>query len=202
MTGVQTCALPIWLVVRGEAAAAWDTVREFWQSIGFVIDNESPEAGVMETDFAESRAKVDAGVVRNFLGRVLDSIYSSAERDKFRTRLERGAQPGTTEIYVSHRGMEEVYVSSYNKDTRWQPRPPDPDLEAEMLRRIMARFGVAQERAKSELARAKSPVQARATLVKGQGSGSGLLSVNDQLDRKSTRLNSSHVSESRMPSSA
>jgi len=165
----------------------WNVVREFWMELGFVIASENPEAGVMETDFAESRAKLDAGVVRNFLGRILDSISSTAERDKFRTRLERGTEPGTTEIYVSHRGMEEVYINEGRSDTRWQPRPPDPDLEAEMLRRLMARFGVQQERAKTEIAQAKPQGPARATLIKGQAGGS-MLSVNDQFDRAWRRI--------------
>jgi len=142
---------------------------------------------VMETDFAESRAKLDAGTVRNFLGKILDSISSTAERDKFRTRLERGTEPGTTEIYISHRGMEEVYINEYKSETRWQPRPPDPDLEAEMLRRLMARFGVQQERAKTEVAQAKPTGAARATLIKGQTGGS-MLSVNDQFDRAWRRI--------------
>ena len=174
-----------WLVVQGEPDAVWNVIREFWQELGFVLSVENAEAGVMETDFAESRAKLDAGVVRNFLGKLLDSIYSTAERDKFRTRLERGTEPGTTEIYVSHRGMEEVYINEYKNETRWQPRPPDPDLEAEMLRRLMARFGVRQERAKTEVAQAQAP--ARATLLKGQPGG-GVLSVNDQFDRAWRRV--------------
>jgi outer membrane protein assembly factor BamC len=176
-----------WLVVKGEPDAVWYVVKEFWQEMGFVIAVETPEAGVMETDYAESRAKLDAGVIRNFLGRILDSISSTAERDKFRTRLERGNGPGTTEIYVSHRGMEEVYINEGKSDTRWQPRPPDPDLEAEMLRRIMARFGVQQERAKTEIAQAKTQGPARATLIKGQKGGS-TLSVNDQFDRAWRRI--------------
>ena len=176
-----------WLVVQGEPDAVWNVVREFWLELGFVIASENPEAGVMETDFAESRAKLDAGVVRNFLGRILDSISSTAERDKFRTRLERGTEPGTTEIYVSHRGMEEVYINEGRSDTRWQPRPPDPDLEAEMLRRLMARFGVQQERAKTEIAQAKPQGPARARLVKGQA-GASMLSVNDQFDRAWRRI--------------
>ncbi len=177
-----------WLVVDGEPDAVWNVAREFWQELGFVIAVEHPEAGVMETDFAESRAKLDAGVIRNFLGRILDSISSTAERDKFRTRLERGSVPGTTEIYVSHRGMEEVYINEYKNETRWQPRPPDPDLEAEMLRRLMGRFGVQQERAKTEIAQAKPQGPVRAILVKGQKGGATTLSVNDQFDRAWRRI--------------
>ncbi len=177
-----------WLIVEGEPDAVWNVTKQFWQELGFVIVVEHPEAGVMETDFAESRAKLDAGVIRNFLGKMLDSISSTAERDKFRTRLERGSAAGTTEIYVSHRGMEEVYVNEGRSETRWQPRPPDPDLEAEMLRRLMGRFGVQQERAKTEIALAKPQGPARATLIKGQRDGATTLSVNDQFDRAWRRI--------------
>jgi len=174
-----------WLVVKGEPDAVWNVVKEFWQETGFIIATENPEAGVMETDWAESRAKIDDGGIRGLLGKVLDSISSTAERDKFRTRLERGTVPDTTEIYISHRGMEEVYTTADKSQTSWQPRPPDPDLEAEMLRRLMARFGVKQERAKSEIAQAAQE-PARATLLKGQGGG--MLSVNDQFDRAWRRV--------------
>ncbi len=177
-----------WLVVQGEPDAVWNVVKEFWQEVGFVIASENPEAGVMETDFAESRAKIEEGGIRGLLGKVMDSISSTAERDKFRTRLERGPEPGTTEIYISHRGMEEVYINEAKSQTRWQPRPPDPDLEAEMLRRLMARFGVQQERAKTEVAQAAKPTgPVRATLIKGQTGGS-MLSVNDQFDRAWRRI--------------
>jgi outer membrane protein assembly factor BamC len=174
-----------WLVVKGDPDAVWNVVKEFWQETGFILSAENPETGVMETDWAESRDKIPEGGIRGFLGKVLDSISSTAERDKFRTRLERGVEAGTTEIYVSHRGMEEVYITESKDQTRWQPRPPDPDLEAEMLRRLMARFGVQQERAKTEVAQAAAP--ARATLVKSRDGG-GLLSVNDQFDRAWRRV--------------
>jgi outer membrane protein assembly factor BamC len=178
-----------WLVVKGTPEQTWVTVRDFWQEGGFIINVELPEAGVMETDWAEKRAKVDAGVIRNFLSRVLDTVYSSAERDKYRTRLERGAQPGTTEVYVSHRGMEEVYtgnVSAGQADTRWQPRPPDPELEAEMLRRLMVRFGVDEPRAKAEIA-STQPIALRATLSRGDD-GAGTLALNEQFDRAWRRV--------------
>ena len=173
-----------WLVVKGEPDSVWSVAKQFWQETGFIINSENTDAGVMETDWAENRAKVPDGAIRGILGKLLDTVYSTSERDKFRTRLERGAEPGMTEIYISHRGMEEVYVSANDNQTKWQPRPPDPELEAEMLRRLMARFGVQQERAKVEVAAAKAPV--RATLVKGQGGGT--LSVNDQFDRAWRRV--------------
>jgi outer membrane protein assembly factor BamC len=175
-----------WLVVKGEADSVWNVVKEFWQETGFIVNVENPDAGVMETDWAENRAKIPEGGIRGLLGKVIDSVYSTSERDKFRTRLERSTEPGMTEVYISHRGMEEVYTSSGadHKDTKWQPRPPDPEIEAEMLRRLMARFGVQQARAKVEIAAAQAPLQAK--LLKGRDGS--LLSVNDQFDRAWRRV--------------
>jgi len=172
-----------WLVVKGDPARVWPVVKEFWQETGFIVNVEVPEAGVMETDWAENRAKIDDGFIRRTLGRVLDTFYSTGERDKFRTRLERGAA-GTTEIYVSHRGMEEVYTSSAKDSTRWQPRKADPELEAEMLRRLMVRFGVQEARAKQQVASAAEAP--KASLAK-QSSG-GKLMLNEQFDRAWRRV--------------
>jgi outer membrane protein assembly factor BamC len=171
-----------WLVVKATPDQVWPVVKDFWQEIGMVVNVEMPDAGVMETDWAESRAKVPDGWLRNTLGRVLDSMYSTSERDKFRTRLERGAQAGTTEIYISHRGMEEVYISSERDQTKWQPRRPDPDIEAEMLGRLMARFGVTQDKVKAQVAvAAQAP---RATL----SGNTGTLAVHEQFDRAWRRV--------------
>jgi outer membrane protein assembly factor BamC len=178
-----------WLVVKGTPEHVWQTVKDFWQEAGFVVNVEIPAAGIMETDWAENRARIDAGVIRNFFSRMLDFAYSSAERDKFRVRIERGAEPGTTEIFISHRGMEEVYTqlpSADQADTRWQPRPPDPLLEAQMLGRLMLRFGVDAPRALAQLS-APSTIPPRATLVKGEN-GERLLALEDQFDRAWRRV--------------
>jgi outer membrane protein assembly factor BamC len=174
-----------WLVVKGEPDQVWPVVREFWQESGFLVNSENPESGVMETDWAENRARIPDGFVRNTLGKLLDQVYSTGERDKFRTRLERGAQPGTTEIYLSHRGMEEVYTNRELDQTKWQSRPSNPDLEADMLRRMMVRLGVQEERAKTVLAGGGQP-PVRATLQKG-GDGAAL-SLNEQFDRAWRRV--------------
>lgn len=169
-----------WLVVVGEPEEIWPVVKEFWQELGFIIKIETPAAGVMETDWAENRAKIPDDLIRSALSKVLDTLYSTAERDKFRTRLERG-EGGTTEIYISHRGMDEVLEG--NIRTVWQPRPPDPELEAEMLARLMMRFGVEEERARTVLA-SSGNVQERAHInQKG-----GILTVNEPFDRSWRRV--------------
>lgn len=174
-----------WLVAAMPADAMWDTIKDFWQETGFIINVERPEAGVMETDWAENRAKIPDDIIRNTLGKLIDSLYSTGERDKFRTRLEPGSEPGTTEIYISHRAMEEVYTSSSKDETRWQPRDPDPELEAEMLRRLMVRLGAEERRAEVALAQPKAEPRAR---LASTADGSGRLEVVDRFDRAWRRV--------------
>jgi len=174
-----------WLVVNEPAEKLWPLVKDFWQENGFLISVELPDAGVMETDWAENRAKIPQDALRAMLGKLLDQVYSVPERDKFRTRLERGSDPGVTEVYVSHRGMVEVYVSEARAQTMWQPRNPDPELEAEFLRRLMIRLGAQEEKARQILA--SQPQQLRAAIVKGVD-GRELLDVYEPFDRAWRRV--------------
>ncbi|HXA47204.1 MAG TPA: outer membrane protein assembly factor BamC [Burkholderiaceae bacterium] len=128
-----------WLVVHQTPEALWPQLRDFWQESGFLINVDRPADGIMETDWAENRAKIPSDFIRETLGKVLDSLWSTGQRDKFRTRLERAAD-GSTEIYISHQGVEEVLTGSQKETTAWQPRPAEPGLEVEFLGRVMARL--------------------------------------------------------------
>jgi outer membrane protein assembly factor BamC len=136
-----------WLVINRPADQLWGPVRDFWQENGFLLSMDQPNLGIMETDWAENRAKIPQDIIRNTLGKLIDSVYSTAERDRFRTRLER-SPTGGTEIYISHRGMIEVYSNTQKDQTVWQPRATDPELEAEFLRRLMVRLGVPAEQSR------------------------------------------------------
>ncbi|HYM48717.1 MAG TPA: outer membrane protein assembly factor BamC, partial [Burkholderiaceae bacterium] len=128
-----------WLAVNLPPEKAWPVLVDFWPSVGLKVEKADANAGVLETNWAENRAKLPQDIIRRTLGRVLDSVYSTNEQDKYRARIERTAQ-GTSEIYISHRGMEEVYTSTAQDRTSWQPRASDPELEAEMLQRLLVRF--------------------------------------------------------------
>jgi outer membrane protein assembly factor BamC len=172
-----------WLVVQATPQEVWPVIKDFWQETGFIINLESPETGVMETDWAENRAKLPQDAIRRTLGKLIDSMYSTAERDKFRTRVEE-AQGGGTEIYISHRGMVEVFTNAYQDQTKWEPRPADPELEAEMLRRLMQRFGVEQQRAATLLAQQQTPEQARVV----REAGASVLEMDEGFDRAWRRV--------------
>jgi outer membrane protein assembly factor BamC len=155
-----------WLVIQGEPSQVWPVMREFWLQAGFLISYEDPRIGILETGWAENRADIPQDAVRRALGKVMDWAYTAATRDKFRVRLERGSQPGVTELYLTHRGMEEVIEGPADEasSTKWRPRPADPELEAEMLKRMMVYMGVEEERARQQLAQQNAP-RARAQLV-------------------------------------
>lgn len=173
-----------WLVVKRPADKLWQPVRDFWQENGFVLIQDQETLGLMETDWAENRAKLPQDFIRNALGKMLDSLYSTGERDKFRTRIERNAA-GETEIYVSHRGMVEVYADKAKDTTVWQPRVADTALETEFLRRMMVKLGVSQEVAKAQAASA--PAQTRARLV-GAANAPTAVEVDDSFDRAWRRV--------------
>src|SRR5512143_1431772 len=171
-----------WLVVQATPQQVWPVIKDFWQENGFIINEESPETGIMETDWAENRAKIPQDIIRRTLGKVIDGLYSTAERDKFRTRLETGKDG--TEIYISHRGMKEVYTTEGQDVTKWEPRQPDPELEAEMLRRLMLRFGVEKSRADALLTQQQQPEQARIV----QEAGAPVLEMDEGFDRAWRRV--------------
>lgn len=150
-----------WLVVDASPSEVWPKLREFWIENGLTIEREDPAIGIMETQWAENRANIDAGGIRRLIEKVTPSVYSSAYRDKFRARLEPGLEAGSTELYVSHRGVEEV---SQGERFVWQLRPSDPDLEAEMLYRLLVYFGTRPQQAQQLMdVAAQSPPQARLT---------------------------------------
>ncbi len=179
-----------WLVVDAAPEKVWPALKDFWQETGFIVVSENEHTGVMETDWAENRAKIPQGVIRNLLGKVLDQAYSSPERDKFHARIERGQKAGTTEVYISHRGMYEMYVNDANMRqtgrTVWQSRPSDPELEAEMLRRFMAKIVGGQ--AQQVTALGQTPKAAEVRAVVSKASGAPVLVLKDDFDRAWRRV--------------
>lgn len=167
-----------WLVVSLPADQVWEPLREFWKGNGFELVTDAPDIGIMETEWAENRAKLPQDFIRKTLGKVLDSLYSTGERDKFRTRVERNAQGGV-EIYITHRGMIENYADAQKERTIWQPRPSDPELEIEFLRRLMVKLGASPQEAKAAAPTEAQPAGAQVSSVNGQPA----IVLNDGLER-------------------
>ena len=129
-----------WLVIADRAENVWPLIKAFWQEKGFIIKTENPQAGVMETDWAENRAKIPKGGLRSVIGKVFDGMYDSGEKDMYRTRLERSKDGSSTEIYISQYGKEEMLDKDKNT-SKWQSRPNDPEMEITMLQMLMAKLG-------------------------------------------------------------
>jgi outer membrane protein assembly factor BamC len=128
-------------VIRSAQSAdqLWPVVRGFWIDLGFDLPKDQADIGVLETDWKENRANLPKDFIRRTIGSVLDGLYSTGERDLYRTRLERVGDQ--TEISIVHRGMHEIYTTQQRDQTVWTARPADPELEAEMLSRLLLRLG-------------------------------------------------------------
>ena len=183
-----------WLVVKGEPERVWPVIRDFWTESGYTLAREEPNTGIMETEWFDDRSKIPQDLVRRTLGQLVPNIWSTPRRDKFRIRFEKGAEPGTTEIFVSNRNVEEIFTTNNQDRTVWQSRPADHGLEAEMLSRMMVHLGVAQARADAAPAQASAAAPAGAAAPDArsnavlQNAGAGPLVINDSFDRAWRRV--------------
>jgi outer membrane protein assembly factor BamC len=175
-----------WLVVRQSPEQLWPQLKQFWHDAGFAIETESAATGVMETNWAENRSKIPQDIIRRSIGKVFDSVYSTGERDKFRTRLERNPD-GSTEIYISHRGAEEVLTGPQKETTQWTVRPNDPGLEAQFLAKLMARLTGTPDGKAVEATVANAPAQPLHAKLLGAGAGS-YVEVDEGFDRAWRRV--------------
>ena len=143
-----------WLVIQAQPDDVWYKVLEFWQENGILLVEQDPTVGIMMTDWLENRADIKSDFITDRVRRIFDGLYSASIQDQYRIRIEEGEKAGHTELYLTHRGMEEKIIQSGGNNverTVWNPRPTDHELEAEMLRRIMVYLGVSNESAQSAL---------------------------------------------------
>jgi outer membrane protein assembly factor BamC len=178
-----------WLVVKATPDAAWNTLRDFWSQNGFAIAIEQPSLGIMETDWAENRAGTPQTALAKYMGKYMDFLTDTYRRDKFRTRLEYGSEPGTVEVYITHKGAAQLPTKNSGgspEDWVWQTTPPNPELESEFLSRLMIRFGTTPPAAATAVAGlAAQPPRAR--IEKGSD-GANRLVIDDAFDRAWRRV--------------
>ncbi len=195
-----------WLVVQAPPEKVWPVIREFWSELGFAVRVENTDTGVMETEWVDpsSLTKDDKG---NYLDKFqgwLDKLNTLQNRQKFRTRIDRGASEGETEIYMSHRSVTDTpddgkikvrttlgeidqgYAPKNNKRTKDdEARADAEDLDAELLRRLMVRLGIEEKSSKSIMAAGNTAARAKLSQA---SDGSLNLSVNDEFDRAWRRV--------------
>ena len=167
-----------WLHSSLPPEKVYPLVKAFWQDNGFTLAQDRADTGVIETDWAENRAKLPNDLIRGSIGKVFDSAFSTGELDKFRTRIER--TPSGSDIYITHRGMVETYVGQRKEETIWQPRPPDPQLEGELLARLMIKMGAKEETAQTAVAATAAPGPVHARVIDGRPAAT--LQVDDSFD--------------------
>lgn len=171
-----------WLVVPAPPESLWPMVKAFWLERGFTLASENPETGVMETNWAENRAKLPQDAIRRTLGRIIGGLYDSGERDRYRTRIERTA--AGSEIFISHSGIQETYDGDNKDSTVWRVKPNDPQLEAEFLSLLMARLGTSETAARAAVAAAPEATP-RARILAG---ASPAMEVDEPFDRAWRRV--------------
>ncbi len=173
-----------WLVIDRPPEELFPRVVDFWTETGFSLEQNSPKAGLIETNWAENRANIPESWLRQALGVLLESAYDSGQREKFRTRVERVGN--RTEIYISHRKMLEKRFGSDNGQVEWTHAPEDPGLNAAMLARLMVFLGTDIERARSVVAKAEqTPQKPAVQLVTVEGA---TLRVGESFDRAWRRV--------------
>lgn len=184
---LQRAGTQRWLVITGTPDQVWLQVRRFVEARGLVVKMESPELRLVETEWAEKAVYVPEGGIRGQLAKALGSLYSTSERDRYRIRLEPGIEPETTDVFISHRGVEEVYVSAERAETRWQPRANDPELEMELLSRLIQFLGVDEKKATAIVAVGVSNAPGdRARVV--ESGGKLILDIDERFDRAWRRV--------------
>ncbi len=175
----------LWLVVDGRMPdQVWPQLKEFWTDTGFTLKTDSPQTGIMATDWAENRANIPSDWFHNSVGKLLDFAYSSGTRDMFRTQVDR-AQDGSTDISVTHSAMEEVLTGQDKTSSRWETRPRNPVLEAVILQKIMQKFGLTEDQAKQLVAQARP---AGAKVAVDQSGGTSTLDLAEPFDRAWLRV--------------
>ena len=175
-----------WLSTTLSPEQVFPQVRAFWKDNGFNLVQDRAEAGIIETDWAENRAKLPNDFVRNTIGKVFENIVSTGELDKYRTRVERTATG--SDIFITHRGMEEKYIGERRESTIWEARPVDPSLEAEFLSRLMVKLGAKDEEAKTVVATAGTTTSGPARARTLEGRPGPTLQVDDGFDRAWRRV--------------
>ncbi|ALV06388.1 Beta-barrel assembly machine subunit BamC [Roseateles depolymerans] len=182
-----------WLHSSQSPEELWPQLKAFWVERGLQVESEDAAVGVMETNWAENRAKLPQDFIRKAIGTMLDSVYSTGERDMYRTRVERNPNGGT-DIYIAHRGMVEVYTNTQKDDTAWQPRPSDPELESIMLSRLLLKLGGKEDAAQaiaSKQPQAQSTDSRPAPVPRSLGDVPNSIALNEGFDRAWRRVGQS-----------
>lgn len=179
-----------WLVVQDTPDRVWATARDYLLRNNYKLTVDNPKIGLLETDWTDRPVQFSGT-----FSRIIASLSSTGLRDRFRVRVEAGRVAGTTEVYVSQQGLEQVVTSkdasSGNVSTTWQPRASDPQMEADLLDKLMVDFGLDSQQAKNQLASAATPraqIAKNALFLPQQDLDAAWRSVGQALDRSGVAI--------------
>ena len=139
-----------WLQVEEPVDNLYQLIKNFWAAEGYVLDVDEPVIGLMQTEWVYK----DVGGTEktdSWLESLFTSEDLSASQDQYRTRVERDNTSNLNRIYIAHRGTEYNHVlssgtnlSDQRNENDWAFRPPEPELEIEMLSRLMIYLGLSE----------------------------------------------------------
>jgi len=173
-----------WLAVKTSPSELFPKIENYWYDSGFSLDVIDGKAGMMVTNWAENRSRIPSSWLREVLGSVIDRVYDSGERDKFRTILERNGD--ITEVYISHEHMVEMRTGIEQDQTRWERGREDPGLNAAMLARLMVFLGEETELARQKMAQAQDTVLK--PVVQDNVSVDGTLTIDESFEKSWRRV--------------
>ncbi len=152
-----------WLVALDSSESMWVKARNYFLRNKISLTEDNPQGGVLETDWIDRPVKYTGT-----FSKLLSTFQSTDLRDKYRVRVEPGRIPGTAEVTVSHKAMAQMVTNNDGSSAtqiNWQPLPADPEMEADMLAKLLVHFGLDELQAKGLIATTDGE---RAQLVKGE----------------------------------
>jgi len=115
-----------WLIVNKSPDKIWPHLEDFWYEQGFNMKKTNRRLGIMETEWTTpENIEEELGIADTF-DSWLDSLSGDDEKTKFRTRLEKGSQANSTEIYISHRKRDSVNTEAMEAIARARQGSYDP----------------------------------------------------------------------------
>ena len=107
-----------WLIVNKSPDKIWPHLEDFWYEQGFNMKKTNRKLGIMETEWTTpENIEEELGIADTF-DSWLDSLSGDDEKTKFRTRLEKGSQANSTEIFISHRNRDGVNTAAMERIDR------------------------------------------------------------------------------------
>jgi outer membrane protein assembly factor BamC len=152
-----------WLSVEEPVDNLYQLIKNFWLSEGYRLMLDEPVIGIMQTEWVlTEQGANDEGA--SWFENVFASDDLTASQDQYRTRIELDQTGNASRIYIAHRGTEYIYVveGGGNKqqqadtgDNEWRFRQPEPELEVEMLSRLMIFLGLQKAEVEQQVANAR-----------------------------------------------